>query len=411
MDWKEQAKQLRSRLEDERHELRRKARRATKDVRDELEGMEVKWKSFVARLSDIEISEVTEDMRETAEGLADELRTGYAKLRDRLRDSRDRDHDEASRDAPADGPDADGSGTDGPDADAPATDGSTADQPTPDDPGSNGPATDASAKPAYTMGYGEEFLQVLKRRSAETHAADLLPRLRPGMRVLDFGCGQGTISVGLAKAVEPGELHGIDVEASQVVAATEAARAGGHDNAVFQVGDVTDLPFEDGWFDVVHCNAVLMHVPDTASALGEIARVLKPGGIVSVRELNTASSFIEPDFDNLHHAWQAYAALLAGNGGHPQMGTQIKGILRDAGFADVEANGSFELFHTDADREFFHGFLRQWFFGPEIVEAATKHGVVAPEQFEAWGRGMDAWKDHPGGVAAFAWGGAIGRKE
>lgn len=381
MDWKEQAKQLRSRLEDERHELRRKARRATKDVRDELEGMEVKWKSFVARLSDIEISEVTEDMRETAEGLADELRAGYAKLRDRLRDSRDRDHDEAGRD-----------------------------QPTPDDPGSNGPAADTSAKPAYTMGYGEEFLQVLKRRSAETHAADLLPRLRPGMRVLDFGCGQGTISVGLAKAVEPGELHGIDVETSQVVAATEAARAGGHDNAVFQVGDVTDLPFEDGWFDVVHCNAVLMHVPDTASALAEIARVLKPGGIVSIRELNTSSSFIEPDFGNLHQAWQAYAALLAGNGGHPQMGTKIKGILRDAGFADVEANGSFELFHTDADREFFHGFLRQWFFGPEIVEAATKHGVVEPEQFEAWRRGMEAWKDHPGGVAAFAWGGAIGRR-
>lgn len=379
MDWKERVEHLRSRLEGERHELRRRARRATEDVRDELDGMEVKWKSFVARLSEIELSEVTEDVRATAEGLADELRTGYAKLRDTLRDSGDREG--SDRGAPPDGP-------------APG-----------------GPATDDPPRPAYTMGYGEEFLQVLKRRSAETHAADLLPLLRPGMRVLDFGCGQGTISVGLAKAVEPGELHGIDVEASQVVAATEAAKAGGHENATFQVGDATDLPFEDCWFDVVHCNAVLMHVPDTASALAEVARVLKPGGIVSVRELNTASSFIEPDFDNLHQAWGAYAALLAGNGGHPQMGTKIKGILRDAGFAEVEANGSFELFHTDADREFFHGFLREWFFGADVVEAATKHGVVAPEQFEAWRRSLDAWKDHPGGVAAFAWGGAIGRKE
>lgn len=391
MDWKERAKQLRSRLEGERNELRRRARRATKEIRDELEGMEGKWKSFVARLSDVEISEVGEDVRETAEGLADELRAGYAKLRDRLRDSRD----DAGSDREDAGADRDDAGADRKDAGA-------------DEAG--GDASDAAASPAYTMGYGEEFLQVLKRRSAETHAADLLPRLRSGMRVLDFGCGQGTISVGLAKAVDPGELHGIDVEDSQVAAATEAARAGGHENAHFRAGDVTDLPFEDEWFDVVHCNAVLMHVPDTNAALAEIARVLKPGGMVSVRELNTASSFMTPDFGNLDGAWQAYATLLTANGGHPQMGTEIKGILHTAGFAEVEANGSFELFHTDADREFFHGFLREWFFGGDVVEKATQHGIVAPEQFQAWSRSLDAWKKHPGAVAGFAWGGAIGRK-
>ena len=64
----------------------------------------------------------------------------------------------------------------------------------------------------YTMGYTEEFLQLLDRRSAKTHASYLLPHLEPGMRVLDFGCGPGTISVGLAMAVDPGELHGIDME-------------------------------------------------------------------------------------------------------------------------------------------------------------------------------------------------------
>ncbi len=404
MDWKERAKQLRSRLEGERNELRRRARRATKEIRDELEGMEGKWKSFVARLSDVEISEVGEDVRETAEGLADELRAGYAKLRDRLRDSRD----DAGSDREDAGADRDDAGADRKDAGADEASGDTSG--TAVSPADAPPGRDDSAKPAYTMGYGEEFLQVLKRRSAETHAADLLPRLRSGMRVLDFGCGQGTISVGLAKAVDPGELHGIDVEDSQVAAAAEAAKAGGHENAHFRAGDVTDLPFEDEWFDVVHCNAVLMHVPDTNAALAEIARVLKPGGVVSVRELNTASSFMTPDFGNLDGAWQAYATLLAANGGHPQMGTEIKGILHTAGFAEVEANGSFELFHTDADREFFHGFLREWFFGGDVVEKATQHGIVAPEQFQAWSRSLDAWKEHPGAVAAFAWGGAIGRK-
>jgi methylase of polypeptide subunit release factors len=71
------------------------------------------------------------------------------------------------------------------------------------------------------MGYSDEFLQLLDRRSAQTHAAHLLPHLKPGLRVFDFGCGPGTITVGLAQAVEPGEIHGTDAEASQV----ELARA------------------------------------------------------------------------------------------------------------------------------------------------------------------------------------------
>ena len=101
------------------------------------------------------------------------------------------------------------------------------------------PTTSTSS---YTMGYSEEFRQLLNRRSAETHAARLLPHLKSGLRALDFGCGPGTITVGLAKAVEPGEVHGIDMEESHIGLARSAAADGGHDNATFHVGDVTDLP-------------------------------------------------------------------------------------------------------------------------------------------------------------------------
>ena len=110
-----------------------------------------------------------------------------------------------------------------------------------------------SATSDYTMGYSEEFQQLLNRRSAETHAKHLLPYLKPGLRVLDIGCGPGTITVGLAKAVNPGEVHGIDMEESQIGLARSAAEAGGHANATFHVGSVTDLPFEDNSFDVAHC--------------------------------------------------------------------------------------------------------------------------------------------------------------
>ena len=91
------------------------------------------------------------------------------------------------------------------------------------------------ATSSYTMGYSEEFRQLLNRRSAETHAAHLLPHLKPGLRILDLGCGPGTISVGLAKAVEPGEMHGIDMEEARIGLARSAAAAGGHHNTTFHV--------------------------------------------------------------------------------------------------------------------------------------------------------------------------------
>ena len=134
------------------------------------------------------------------------------------------------------------------------------------------------ANPGYTMGYSEEFRQLLDRRSAATHASYLLPHLERGLKVLDFGCGPGTISVGLAEKVAPGELHGIDMEESQIELARAAAVAGGHGNMTFHAGNVYEMPFEDGTFDVAHCHAVLMHIPDTQRALAEVKRVLRPGG-------------------------------------------------------------------------------------------------------------------------------------
>ena len=263
----------------------------------------------------------------------------------------------------------------------------------------------------YTMGYSDEFRQLLDRRSVETHAAHLLPRLEPGMRLLDFGCGPGTITIGLAKHVEPGEVHGLDVEESQIEIARAAAADGGHDNAVFHVGSVTDLPFEDNFFDVAHCHAVLMHVPETQAALAEVKRVLKPGGIVAAREFIVSSSFLEPDQEKeLDRAWATFSALLGGNGGHPEMGRQLRGVLLEAGFADIRATASFDSFGTDADVAFLHRFIIDWFFTPQVIEAATKFGLSSREEFEERRGQLDAWKGQPGAFGGFAFGEAIGRK-
>ena len=270
-------------------------------------------------------------------------------------------------------------------------------------------AHETSTRTGYTMGYDEDFRQMLDRRSAETHAKHLLPHLRSGMRLLDFGCGPGTISVGLARAVEPGEFVGVDIEESQVDLARAAAVAGGHHNASFQVGDVTNLPFDDNSFDVAHCHAVLNHVPDTRAALDEIRRVLKPGGLISCRELIGESSFSEPAAD-LREAWSLFTRLIEANGGHPQMGKELKARLIEAGFTDVAATASFETFSTPEDIAFFYGLVVDWFFSPKLMAAATMYGLATHEQFEKWRASHDAWRDAPGAVGATAFGEAIATK-
>ena len=267
-----------------------------------------------------------------------------------------------------------------------------------------------SATPDYTMGFSEELLQSLRRQTAEASAAYLLPHLRPGHRVLDFGCGPGTISVGLAKAVAPGELHGIDMEESQIELARSVAEAGGRDNATFHVGDVTDLPFEDGFFDVAHCRNVLMHVPDTAAVLAEVKRVLKPGGIIGCREMICASSFTHPDLDVMGKSWDMFQDLVAADDGHPQMGKELKAHILDAGFANPRITASFDIYSAPEDVLFLFGFASKWLLSPEITEAAIKYGAATEDLRNAITVAYDRWKEHPGALCGVAFGEAVANK-
>ena len=268
-----------------------------------------------------------------------------------------------------------------------------------------------SAGGSYTMGYDEKFRQLLMRRNADSCAAHLRPHLEAGQRLLDIGCGPGTISVGLADAVAPGEMHGIDMEESQIELARSAAKAGDHENATFSSAQATALPFDDASFDVVHCHAVLMHIPENAGVLSEIRRVLRPGGLLSTREMIGGSCFFTPDPDGtLAQIWQGFSQLLRGNGGHPDIGKDMPAILYREGFTSVEASASFEAFSSPADVGFFHAFAGGWFFSDETRGAAIKYGLVTAEQFENWQSSFDSWKSVSGAFATLAWGEALARK-
>ena len=262
----------------------------------------------------------------------------------------------------------------------------------------------------YTMGYDEAFRQFLERRNAAACAGHLLPHLEPGTDLLDLGCGPGSISRGLARAVAPGRMQGVDMEESQIDIARAAAEADGLENARFLAGDVLDLPFGADSFDVVHCHALFMHVPDTRALLGEIRRVLRPGGLLSVRDLVGSASFLETGHGDLDGMMNAFIDLIEANRGHGEMGRKLKRHLMAAGLVDVRMSFGVETYDTVEDIRFFANFVRDWFFNPRTTADMIRHELATEEDIRNW-RGIVArFLEEPGdSVFNLTWGAALGR--
>jgi ubiquinone/menaquinone biosynthesis C-methylase UbiE/drug/metabolite transporter (DMT)-like permease len=163
-----------------------------------------------------------------------------------------------------------------------------------------------------------------------------LAHIEPGARVLDVGCGTGSVTIAAGeRAGATGEVHGIDPAPEMIDAASrKAARAGVP--VRFQVGVIERLPFADAYFDVVLSSLMLHHLPDDLkrAGLAEVRRVLKPGGRL------VAVDFAPPANPLLRHL----VTLLLGHG---MAHTDIRHsavIVTEVGFTDVQVRAtSFRL--------------------------------------------------------------------
>jgi SAM-dependent methyltransferase len=175
----------------------------------------------------------------------------------------------------------------------------------------------------YVPGYGADAIAFMERRSAETHAAFVLPRLAPGTRLLDCGCGPGAITVGLAQRVAPGLVVAVDREPSQTALTAERAAAEGVDNVEVQVADVAALPFPEGSFDAVFAHALLEHLSRPAEALAEMRRVLAPGGMIALAAPDFGGFLLAPPDPEVDRAVEYYRRIRESAGGDPLAGRRL----------------------------------------------------------------------------------------
>ena len=246
--------------------------------------------------------------------------------------------------------------------------------------------------------YGYDSAQVQQgyaNRTANSEAAFLLPRLSPGMTILDCGCGPGSITLGLAEIVSPGRAVGVDLEPRMIERAKGIASESGVANVEFQVADIYDLPFPDDEFDAVFSSSVTEHLSDPVRALAEVRRVVRPGGIAGIVRTEWSFPLIVPESEAVSRFFELFEGGFNRYGGSLNRGRFLRSDMREAGFevVEFEARASNNT-DTESVSRGMEGFI-SWIENLPLFQESIELRLTSEEELNSIRDGMREWAQHP----------------
>lgn len=243
----------------------------------------------------------------------------------------------------------------------------------------------------YTHGHTESVLRSHRWRTAENSAGYLLPRLREDARILDVGCGPGTITLDLARLAKAGSVIGLDRSDAVIGEARAAGRQAGLTNLDFTVGDVYALEYETAAFDVVHAHQLLQHLSDPIAALREMGRVCKPEGVVAARDSDYAGFTWWPAVPELDEWLRLYREVARGNGAEPDAGRRLKNWALAAGLDVVSSTAGVWCFSSPDEVAWWGGMWAERLVGSGMGAQAIERGLAGVEDLERLAQGWRRW--------------------
>jgi ubiquinone/menaquinone biosynthesis C-methylase UbiE len=262
----------------------------------------------------------------------------------------------------------------------------------------------------YTHGHAPATVRQHGRRTADEAAAFLRPELRPGMRVLDVGCGPGSITRGLAEWVRPGEVIGLDLSRETLAAAQADAAARGLTNLRYEEGSVYELRFPDRTFDVVYAHQVVQHLREPAAALREMLRVVRPGGLIAVRDVDWGTAAYWPSDPWIDRFIEMHFKTWSRNGGEPRMGRHLRALFNAAGCADLHITAAVWCYATPSETWDWGDSYAERILTSPMGERAVEYGYASRADLEAMAAAFRAWATHPDAFWAFVHVAALARR-
>ncbi len=262
----------------------------------------------------------------------------------------------------------------------------------------------------YTHGHAPAVVRHHAKRTAEEAAAFLLPELQPGMRLLDVGCGPGSITRGLAEIVAPGQVIGLDMSSETLDAARRDAAARGLENLRYEIGSVYELAFPDASFDAAYAHQVFQHLREREVALREMLRVLRPGGLIAVRDVDWGTVAYWPRDPWIDRFIEVHERTWYQNGGEPQMGRQLRALFNGAGIADVRITASVWCYATRGETTEWGQSYADRLVSSPMGDRPVEYSYASREDIQAMASALRAWGSHPDALWAFIHIAALGRK-
>ena len=268
----------------------------------------------------------------------------------------------------------------------------------------------ASGGDTYIHGHSDSVLRSHRWRTAENSAAYLLPHLADGQRLLDVGCGPGTLTVDLARRLGPtGTVVAVDVSPAVLQEATALATAEGVGNVSFHAGDFRELDLPEGSFDVVHAHQVLQHLRDPVGALAAMGRLARPGGIVAARDGDYPAFVWTPADPRLDLWLEIYMAVSHYNGARGDAGRYLLRWALEAGLTEVTYTTSTWTFATPADRAWWGNSWAERTVASSLADQAVEYGIATRADLEEVAGGFRDWAEQPDGTFVLLHGEVVAR--